>query len=106
VVGFFALDREADNAVPVYARESEGGGIRLSAGNGDGDALFYALPADLESPPASAVPLYEFVRERDGRREYTTDRLWSGEGFRRLESPVCLVWGNPWRIARSRAAER
>ena len=104
-MAFFAFDREAEGTVPVYGRESEGGGIRLSAGNGEGGALFHALPAEIDSPPASAVPLYEFVREADGRRKYTTNNDWSGEGFKRAESPVCLVWQNPWRAPKGTNAE-
>ena len=98
-VAFFALDREAEGTVPVFARESGGGWARLAPGEGEGTALFYAVPADTDSPPASTVPLYEFVRE-DGRREYGTDRDWTADGFRRTESPVCRVWRNPWHRGR------
>jgi glutamyl/glutaminyl-tRNA synthetase len=107
-VAFFALDRPAGKAVPVYAGEAEGGGRWLRLGKppdvpagGKSEPAFYALPADLKEPPASAVPLYEFVHQGGARRAYSTDPDWSSPGYRRAERPLCLVWRNPLRAARS-----
>jgi len=87
-IAFFAPDRPGAGTVPVYG----GRGLTLA---GTGDPLFHALPADVADPPATTVPLYEFVPEKQGDRAYTTDASWSREGYRRSDKPVCRVWRNP-----------
>jgi hypothetical protein len=96
-IAFFALDRPGPEAVAIVEREAAGTRV-LRALPVDADtedapaALFYALPADMEQPPAAAKPLYEFVHEASGRRVYTMDGEWDEAGYRRSEPPLCLVW--------------
>ncbi|HEX5272755.1 MAG TPA: hypothetical protein VFW33_19795 [Gemmataceae bacterium] len=92
---FFALDRPRPGSVAVYAA----GGLRTEAPAAGAKPVFHALPADLRDPPATAIPLYEFVHADGKRRTYTTDRHWHGEGFTRSEKPLCLVWRSPTRLA-------
>ncbi|MFQ5809101.1 MAG: hypothetical protein ACE5JM_05735, partial [Armatimonadota bacterium] len=80
-IAFFALDRPAPGTAPVYGRE--------------GQPLFHGLPADVEEPPATAVPLCEFVGERATRRAYSTEEAGAAAGYRRSPKPICLVWQNP-----------
>jgi hypothetical protein len=100
-VAFFAPDRPAKGTVPVYEEKTEGGWL-LKAGEGarpgqDGKPgpLFHALPANCKDPPATTVPLYEFVQEKGTRRAYSTDAALSLPGYRRAEQPLFLVWRNP-----------
>jgi hypothetical protein len=90
-IAFFAPDRPGAGTVPVYG----GRGLTLA---GTGDPLFHALPAEVADPPATTVPLFEFVPEKQGDRAYTTDASWSREGYRRSEKPVCRVWRNPMAV--------
>jgi hypothetical protein len=92
---FFALDRPRSGSVAVYTD----GGLRLDAPAPGAKPVFHALPADLRDPPATAVPLYEFVHADGKRRRYTTDKDWRGEGYTRSEKPLCLVWRSPTRLA-------
>jgi hypothetical protein len=96
---FFALDRPRAGAVPVYAAE---GGLQRDAPEPGARPLFHALPSDLRDPPATAVPLYEFVQADGKRRACSTDKGWRGEGFTRSEKPLCLVWSSPTRVVLSR----
>ncbi len=101
-VAFFALDRPIKGAVPVYARAEPGGGRRLQVGTPSGSPkpvpLFYALPADTKQPPATAVPLYEFVHREGKPRVYSIDPSWTQPGYERMKQPLCLVWNNPMRL--------
>jgi len=90
---FFALDRPRPGSVPVYAA----GGLTLRAPGPDAKPAFHALPAALRDPPATAVPLYEFVHKDGRRRAYATDKEWREDGFTRQARPICLVWPNPMR---------
>jgi hypothetical protein len=96
---FCAPDRMGPGLVPIYWRKSENGSGRLSVGApGEVDGakvLFYALPADTEKPSPATLPLYEWVRESDGARVYSTDPDTVRAGYRREAGPVCRVWGNP-----------
>ncbi len=85
-IAFFAPDLPGQGTTP----------ISLSGKQGTPD--FYALPADTPNPPATTTPLYEFVRDKDGKHAYTTDASWSHQGFRRSERPLCLVWKNPMTV--------
>jgi hypothetical protein len=98
VPAFFALDRPRPGSVAVYA----GCGLRLDAPTPGAKPAFHALPADLRDPPATAVPLYEFVHTDGKRRTYSTDKDWHGEGFTRSEKPLCLVWRSPTRVVLTR----
>lgn len=86
-IAFFAPDQPGTNTIPI------------TLGGKQGKPDFYALPADVPSPPATTTPLYEFVRARDGRHAYTTDGSWSMNGFHRSERPLCLVWKNPMTVS-------
>jgi hypothetical protein len=94
-IAFFAPDLPGIGTISVY---QIGGALQMEVRNGeklDRRPAFYALPADMPNPPATTVPLYEFVRSNDGRRAYTTDVNWSRDGFTRSANPICLVWKNP-----------
>jgi hypothetical protein len=94
-IAFFAPDLPGLNTVPVYHEE----GV-LAVGKTAGQSpAFYALPADLAELPATVTPLFEFIRDTDGKHIYVTDGRWAGEGFRRAERPLCLVWKNPMKIS-------
>jgi hypothetical protein len=94
-IAFFAPDLPGVDTVPVF---QENGRLRVGIRSDAGAPSLYALPADTADPPPTTTPLYEFVRDRDGRRAYTTDAAWSKPGFRRSERPVCLVWKNPMTV--------
>jgi hypothetical protein len=96
-VAFFALERPGEGTVPVSAGDN--GGLHI------GDfkdrkttPLFHAVPADGKQPPATTVPLYEFVHKDGRKRVYSTDGDWSNSGYKRSEKPICRVWRNPLRI--------
>ncbi|MCS6863340.1 MAG: hypothetical protein NZT92_23785, partial [Abditibacteriales bacterium] len=97
-VAFFAWDRAKEGAVAVYV-ERAGNDRRLRVGTSPAEKVepaFYALPADTKEPPATAMPLYEFVQEGGAKRVYSTDDVVSG--YRRKEQPICWVWRNPMRV--------
>jgi hypothetical protein len=96
---FFALDRPHGDSVRVYATgPAECGRLVVGADKDEerapGSLRFHALPADLKSPPAETVPLYEFVSDR-GVFAYSTRPEPPGSGFRRSASPLCRVWRCP-----------
>jgi hypothetical protein len=96
-VAFFALDRAVPGTVTVYQGEAGGLHIGEEMGGREKTPLFHALPAAMEKPPATTVPLYEFVHEDGKRRAYSVDAAWSPSGFKRETKPICLVWKNPAR---------
>jgi hypothetical protein len=104
-IAFFALDRAVEGAVPVYQSVKEADGWTLTAGVRSDSAgekpkpVFYALPGDLENPPATTVPLYEFSTEDGLKRTYSTDREGSMPGYRRSDAVICRVWRNPMTVA-------
>ena len=65
---------------------------------GAGEPLFHAMPLDAAEPPATTLPLYEIVPEKQRDRAHTTDASWSEEGYRRSDKPVCRVWRNPMAV--------
>jgi hypothetical protein len=91
---FFALDREVEGSVAVYASEV-GLQVGKQAKRQKAAPLFYALPADQKDAPATALPLHEFIHQDGKQRAYSTDAAWSGPGFKRSPKPLCLVWRNP-----------
>lgn len=94
-IAFFALDRPGVDTVAVLQSD---GTLRVGDRNASqvtSAHLFHALPADTQDPPPTTTPLYEFIRDSDGRRAYTTDAAWTREGYRRSERPVCIVWKRP-----------
>ncbi len=101
-LAFFALDRPRDGVVPVFARCAVDGCVSLHVGSQadppneeTAEPVFYALSAQAEPRPATCVPLFEYVSEDGLRRDYSAERDWSRAGFRRTDSPLCLVWPNP-----------
>jgi hypothetical protein len=100
-IGWFALDRESGESVPVFASQSAEENDALVIGSsaerpGDSEQpLFHALPVDMPDPPETTVPLYEFVSDDSKRRTYSTQKRLDVLGYRRLEKPVCLVWPSP-----------
>lgn len=93
-IAFFALDRAVNGAVPIYAT-GERGQLTMTRPSGSEDsAVFYALSADAEKPPATTIPLYEFVHSQTSERRYATQGD-APQGFERQETPLCLVWENP-----------
>jgi hypothetical protein len=96
---FFALDRPHGASVAIYATgPAESGRLVVGGDDEEGNAAdslrFHALPADIESPPAETVPLYEFV-SGEGVFVYSTSHRPPASGFRRSESPLCRVWRCP-----------
>jgi len=104
-VAFFAPDLPGINTIPVYAKD---GLLTTKQMDVRATPVFYALPADVVDPPPTTTPLFEFVRDSDGKHAYTTDLAWNMEGFRCSDRPVCLVWKNPGSLClplnKSRAA--
>ncbi len=97
---FFAQDRPIKGTVPVYEWPLPGSG-ELKVGDlpqtprgRKPEPLFHALPADTKEPPATAVPLYEFVGEEGKKRAYSTNASWTRSGYQRAKKPLCLVWRN------------
>jgi hypothetical protein len=100
-VAFFALDRPRPGSVPVYFEPGKQGGLLKVGKSADGKALpaFHALPANLEKPPATATPLYEFVHQESKQRAYSVDANWTRPGFQRQPQGLCLVWKQPLRVS-------
>src|SRR5262249_45867196 len=94
-IAFFALDRAVKGTVAVS--EAGDGGLRVGE-PATGGPLFFALPAGAKGPPATTVPLYEFVSSDGKRRVYSAEGPGPGPGFRRAERPLCLVWRCPTRV--------
>jgi hypothetical protein len=98
---FCAPDRMGPGLIPVYWRKEGSGPGRLAAGapgvapDSRAKILFYALPANAEKPSPVTLPLYEWTRESDGERFYSTDPDAGRAGYRREPQPVCRVWRNP-----------
>ena len=98
-IAFFALDRAGPGTVPIHVRDTDGGtALQLNVPpTGRPVPLFHGLAADTKKPPATAVPLYEFVKDGE-KRVYSTDGSWSRAGYERAARPICLVWRNPVRV--------
>jgi hypothetical protein len=100
-IAFFALDRPGVNVVAVRESKTAAGHPCLEAGPAANGAdtkpgfQFFAIPADVENPPA-ATPLYEYTDKSADRRAYSTNRELALPGFARREKPLCRVWRNPW----------
>ena len=93
---FFALERPAEGTVPVFEVEAEGGRTLVVGNEPEAGASpkFHALPADLDEPPTTTAPLFEFNPEAgEAGPVYSTAE--SVEGHRRSEHPICRVWNNP-----------
>jgi hypothetical protein len=94
---FLALDRPGTNSIAIYASESAGSGSSRLTTQPPVDAttahpLFYALPHDLKTRPATATPLYEYIQQDSKKFEYSIHSYEVKPGFKRSENPMCLVW--------------
>jgi len=110
-IAFFAPDLSGVGTVPVYSKNGalvvgDSPGAKPEHPEpveghepGEGGPIFYALPAGATNPPATTTPLYEFLRDSDGRHAYSTDASWSAKGFHRSERPLCLVWKDPMTVS-------
>ncbi|HON66363.1 MAG TPA: hypothetical protein PLS23_07685 [Phycisphaerae bacterium] len=98
--GLVAVCRDTARARPGAASDAIGGLLLVNSDTATSGkvVLFYALPADAKEPPATTVPLYEYTHS-DGRKVWTTEEAWPGEGFTRAAKPVCRVWKSPTRLA-------
>lgn len=101
-IAFYALERPSLQAIPIVVAEKSNAGLELAAGEpvgADGGRrirpVFYALKADVVEPPATSVPLYQYVRPSDGRRAYLAGEEPVPPGFERSDKPLCRVWKNP-----------
>ena len=102
-VAFFALERPDDRTLPVFERAEPDGRASLQVGGDPPDGpdcrpdspRFFALPAELESPPEATTPLFAFVRPADQARAYATDPAWTAPGFESPGRPIARVWINP-----------
>jgi len=94
-VSFWALDRPGKGTLAVYAGDN--GKLRIGDA-GEAAPLFHVLPANSKRPPATTVPLYEFVHEDGQQFAYSTESDWSSRGYKRSAKPICLVWRNPLRL--------
>ena len=103
-IAFFALDRPAWGTIAVRQETDAAGEGRLVAVGAmettrDAPSVaFYALPAGRENPPATTVPLYEFISDKGSKRFYSTDQTWSKPGYRQSDAPICRVWRNPMTV--------
>ncbi len=101
---FFALDRPIPDSVAVYEESSGQRPGTLEARPVDTDAgrrpIFFALPAELDSPPSATAPLYAHIHA-DGRRIYAVEGGHVPTGFERSGQPVCRVWRDPLSAAQT-----
>jgi hypothetical protein len=89
-LAFFALDRPGPDCVAVVA---SGQALQVEQkAERAREAVFYALPVDIETPPATTTALYEFIHQETGARVYGTQRSWTASGYHRQEKPICRVW--------------
>ncbi|HIQ23133.1 MAG TPA: hypothetical protein EYH34_18065 [Planctomycetes bacterium] len=96
-IPFFALDRPSPGAVALVW-ETTGQGVRLRATGAqekpNARPLFYALPADVEDPPATTVLLFQRTGP-EGQTRYATGEKGPPDGFPPTARAVCRVWRNP-----------
>jgi len=95
-VAFYALDRPIEGSVPVRAKTTDEKRLQLVIGSTPDDetARFFALPVDVEDPPATSTLLYEFVNA-SGAREYSTNNEAVFPGYTLQDKPLCRVWKDP-----------
>lgn len=92
-IACFGLDRPGPGAVPVFALPS--GALQVGSPPAGREPVFYALPADLPNPPATTVPLYEYVPVVGGAPVYACEPEGAPAGYERQAAPVCRVWRKP-----------
>lgn len=103
-IQFFAPDLPGEGTVPVTLQDAGGPRPRLVVSESSGEkqsiAAFHAIPCSRESPPATTVPLFEFVNTVDETFAYSTDPNAFGNDYVRREQPVCQVWKSPYPMNR------
>jgi hypothetical protein len=93
---WFALDRPTLNCVAVIETAEGWQAARSQNMNEFTPALFHALRADEENPPASTVLLYQY-NNTDGARFYDVEGAAVPEGYERAAQSLCRVWRSPYR---------
>jgi hypothetical protein len=58
--------------------------------------IFWALPGNAASPPSTTVELYEFTKNSNGNKAYSTQASLSG--YTRTVNAIARVWTNPIRV--------
>lgn len=99
-LGFFALDRPAPGAVPIYAAAGQlTTAVPEAAPEGlaEVEPRFYALPADASDRPATTAPLFEFIHTETGERYYSIGENAPSADYQRQAEPLGYVWANPLR---------
>ena len=100
-IAFFALDQPGVDTVAVCESETAGGHPSLIVDDPPTNdsakrrVRFHALAVNSKNPPASTVPLYEYIDASGDRRVYATDEALTLQGFVRQERPICRVWPTP-----------
>ena len=102
-IAFFALDQPGVDTIAICQTQTASGKSQLIVHDPRRDdsakrkTAFHALAVNAKNPPASTVPLYEFVDAAGDRRVYSTDAALSLPDLERRKQPLCRVWRNPWR---------
>jgi hypothetical protein len=96
-IPFFAADRPAPGLVPIHEVRAPDGRMELRVGpEPSGPPRFYALPADMADPPATAVPL-EIIRDvAGGPPRYVVGAR--ADDAVPARTTLCLVWSSPTRL--------
>ena len=90
-IAFYAPDRPFRGGVALLAGKD---GLHVG-GSGEKGAVFYALPAEAQNPPAGARPLFEYKQKGGDGRAYSAGPESAPPGYVRAEKPLCLVWRLP-----------
>jgi len=112
-IAFWALDRAADQTLPVYGVGTSSGGPFLRVGSdgraaeaaeaaedaqdaqdADGKPVFYVLRDDVQPAPEAAVLLWEYA-DRAGRLCYLPEGASVPEEFGRRGRALGYVWPHP-----------
>lgn len=91
-LAFFALQRPRQDAVPVVW---DGESLEPTPRGTGESVVFYAIPADADSPPQATTPLYEWTDPASGRTICTTQLDTVPAEQRADLEPVCRVWKLP-----------
>lgn len=93
---FYALDRFREGSVAIGYTDGDHAVLHrvADARNSMAPIAFFALPADMQNPPPTTTPLYEYVQKTSGAKLYTIDQESPEQGYERGEI-LCHVWKNP-----------
>jgi hypothetical protein len=89
---FLAADRPGEGLVAVGRSSDATRGLAVGASD---EVVFYALPADMEKPPAASAALYEWRGATQPARWYALEGSAAPAGYVRAEKPLCRVWRYP-----------